>query len=258
MTTLSIHTSTNIPCAVLNAALIQDKLNICHGNAQSICARKFNKLDEVRTVLIGSKIEITCFTESWLTSRHSDRSIGISGYTVVRNDRVYCRGGGIVVYYKNHLACSKIFGTVLTAESADKTECLALEFRVGSHKILVMVIYNPPQHDCSAFLAEKLADFAVRYENIFIVGDFNTDLRSSCSLATRLKFVLRSYCLTSTSEEPTFYHNDGCSQLDLLLTNNSDRILRFGQVSFPALSQHDLIFASIDFDISRPTSTYNF
>lgn len=85
---------------MLNAVLLPDKLNILHGNAQSICARNFAKLDEVRDLLSASKVEIACFSESWLTSKHSDRSIGISGYSVVRNDRTCRRGGGIAVYYK--------------------------------------------------------------------------------------------------------------------------------------------------------------
>ena len=252
MPPLHNHTSTNIPRAVLNAALYQGKLNICHGNSQSLCARKSCKLDEIRELLIGSKIEIACFTESWLNSKTSDRSISVSGYSVMRNDRLYKRGGGIAVYYREHLTCSKVFGTTLTEDSNDKTECLAMEFLVDGHKILLMVMYNPPANDCSSFLAEKLADFAVCYENVFLVGDFNTDLLRPSTKRTLFNSMLRSFSLTSVSEEPTFFHDEGCSQLDLFLTNNNEKVLRFGQVSFPALSQHDLIFASVDFDITRP------
>ena len=248
------HTSANIPGAVLNAVLLPGKLNICHGNAQSLCARKFSKLDEVRNVVLGSKVEIACFTESWLTAKNSDRSISVSGYSVVRNDRVYKRGGGIAVYYREHLICSKVFGTVLTTQSPDKTECMGLEFRVSGQKILLMIVYNPPDHDCTSFLADKLADYAVRYENIFLVGDLNTDmLRPSCR-RTHFESLLRNYSLSSVSEEPTFFHNGGCSQLDLLLTNSNEKVKKFGQVSFPGLSQHDLIFASLDFDVSRTSS----
>lgn len=63
---------------------------------------------------------MACFTE-WHTSKNSDRSIGISGYSVMRNDRTYRRGGGIVVYYRENLTCSKVFGIVLTDASVDKT-----------------------------------------------------------------------------------------------------------------------------------------
>lgn len=99
-------TQTNIPGAVLNTALYGEKLNICHGNAQSLCARNSSKLDEVRDLLTGSKVAVACFTESWLTSKNSDGSIGIPGFSVMRNDRSYMRGGGILVYYREHMACS--------------------------------------------------------------------------------------------------------------------------------------------------------
>ncbi|XP_053692551.1 uncharacterized protein LOC128741001 [Sabethes cyaneus] len=247
------YTSTNIPAAVLNAALIPGKLNICHGNAQSLCARQSSKLDEVRNVLVNSKIEVACFTESWLTSKISDRSIGISGYTVVRNDRSYRRGGGIAVYYRSQLKCSKIFGTVLSSDSTDLTECLALDFRLYGEKILLMVIYNPPDNDCSSFLAEKLTEFAVRYEHIFIVEDFNTDMLRSSARRVTFESILSNFSLTSVGEEPTFFHNEGSSQLDLFITSNNDKVIRFNQVSFPGLSQHDLIFASTDFNVTQST-----
>ncbi|XP_053692211.1 uncharacterized protein LOC128740674 [Sabethes cyaneus] len=56
------------------------------------------------------------------------------------------------------------------------------------------------------------------------------------------------------SDEPTFFHGGGCSQLDLFLTNRNEKVLRFGQVSFPGLSQHDLIFVSVDFVVTRSSS----
>ena len=36
------------------------------------------------------------------------------------------------------------------------------------------------------------------------------------------------------------------------MTNDSAKILRFGQVDFPGLSQHDLIYASLDYDATQP------
>ncbi|KAL9700936.1 hypothetical protein quinque_004377 [Culex quinquefasciatus] len=176
-------------------------LNICHGNAQSLCARKNSKLEEVRAALSSHKVDIACFTESWLTASRNNRSIGVQGYSVVRNDRVYKRGGGIAVYYRDTMSCTKIFNTELTPESADKTECLALEFRLNGFKVL-LVVFSLVPYGC----------------------------------------------------EPTYYHDTGCSQLDLLVTNDSDKILRFGQVDFPGLSQHDLIYVSLDFDATQPVT----
>lgn len=123
---------------------------------------------------------------------------------------------------------------------------------------MLMTVYNPPGNDCSSFLADKLTDLSVRYDSIFLVGDFNIDLHRPSSKREQLEAILCAYSLTSISSEPTFFHNGGCSQLDLFLTNRTDKVLRFGQVSFPGLSHHDLIFASMDFAISRPTGRYTY
>lgn len=167
------QTSTIIPGAVLNAVLLSGKFNICHGNAQSLCARKTSKLDELRHVLSKSKVDVACFTESWLTSRITDRSVAIPGYRSVRNDRVYKRGGGIVVYYKEHLSCLKVMSTEVSTESNDKTECLALEFCLCGEKFVVVTVYNPPENDCSCFISDMMVEFTSRYNGIFMVGDFN-------------------------------------------------------------------------------------
>lgn len=250
MPSMNSHTLTNIPGAVMNAVLLPGKLNVCHGNAQSICARRSTKLDEVRNLLQNSKVSVACFTESWLSPKISNRSIAIPGYKIIRNDRLYMRGGGIVFYVKDHIRCNKVFGTVLQPDSENKTECLALELRLGSEKLLIVGVYNPPDNDCSPFLADKLADFATRYDTVLLIGDFNTDLTTRSNKRAHFEAVLQSFALTSVGEEPTFFHNMGCSQLDLFITSCNEKVLRFNQVSFPALSQHDVIFGSLDFDDS--------
>lgn len=231
------QTSTNIPGAVLNAVLLPGKFNICHGNVQSLCARKSNKLDELRDVLSKSKVDVACFTESWLASKNSDRSIAIQGYRFVRNDRCYKRGGGIVVYYKENLSCRRVMSTVISNESTDKTECLALEFCVKRQKFVVVTVYNPPDNDCSCFLSELMVELNGGYDSIFMVGDFNTNLLRINSKSSRFLSVLDTFALKSVGDEPTHFCNDGCSQLDLFITSDKEKVLRFGQVS----SQHSRI-----------------
>lgn len=250
-----IQTFTNIPGAVLNAALLPGKLSICHGNAQSICARSFGKLDEIRQVLTVANIDVACFTESWLSTKKSNRSVSIDGYSLIRNDRVYATGGGIAVYYSKRVSCTNVFHTELTAGSADRTEGLALDLHVAGHRLLLFVVYNPPGNDCSNFLETKLAELATKYEDILLIGDFNTDLLRPSNKRSQFESVLRNFSICPVSEEATYFHNNGCSQLDLLLTTSAEKVLRFGQVSFPGLSQHDLIFASLDFDVAEPLTT---
>lgn len=46
----------------------------------------------------------------------------------------------------------------------------------------------------------------------------------------------------------TFFRSHGSSQLDLFITNRPEKVLRFGEVSVPNFSHHDMICGSIDFD----------
>lgn len=55
-----------IPRVVLNAASKHDCLNICHINVQSLIARNFTKFHELKLTFIDSKVDIICFTETWL------------------------------------------------------------------------------------------------------------------------------------------------------------------------------------------------
>ncbi|XP_055584722.1 uncharacterized protein LOC129737586 [Uranotaenia lowii] len=132
--------------------------------------------------------------------------------------------------------------------TVDKTECIGLELNLSGEKILVLCIYNPPDNDCSQFLSDKLEEYAIRYSCIILVGDFNTDLSRPSRKRSNLEDVFTNFSLSSVGVEPTFFHADGCSQLDLFVTSSNRNVLRFNQVSFPTLSHHDLIYGSLDID----------
>ena len=258
MASMTSTLSTNIPGAVINAVLISGKLNICHGNAQSLCARKTSKLDEVKLLLENSKIGLACFTEWWLTPKISNNVIAVPGYSIIRNDRLFRRGGGIVLYCNDGFRSSEVYSTNITDASDEMTECLAVELCLDNEKVLIMCVYNPPDNDCSNFLHQKLTDFAVCYENIVLIGDFITDLSRPSRERDQFESTLQSLSLTSIGDEPTFFHRRGCSQLDLLILSDRRKMLRFNQVGFPGLSQHDLIFSSLDFNVIPVTTVQKY
>lgn len=69
-----------IPRAVMNAALSNNNMNICHINIQSLCARQMSKFSEFKDCFENSKIDIICLTESWLSDSVPDDIISIEGY----------------------------------------------------------------------------------------------------------------------------------------------------------------------------------
>lgn len=73
-------------------------LSFVHLNTQSI----YNKIDQVR-LLVGEMLpDVFCVTESWLTENIPDGLVGISDYTLVRQDRsTGKRGGGLITYFNN-------------------------------------------------------------------------------------------------------------------------------------------------------------
>ena len=95
----------------------------------------------------------------------------------------------------------------------------------------------------------------MNYHNTVIVGDFNTDWRKICNKTTRLKSVTDSYGLTCINTEPTHFHSNGSSQIDLFFTSNVQFMNNVHQVSSPVFSNHDIVFSSIEISRSRCADT---
>lgn len=172
-----------IPRAVMNAALNENQINLCHLNIQSLCARQLSKFEEFKLLFKSSKIDLICVSETWLTDSVPDSVISVDGYKLLRNDRNYCRGGGLCIYYKSDLSCQIISASILSADSdeMDRTEYLFVEVRINNDKFLLGLFYSPPNSDCSYMLEEKLSEISLNYTSVILTGDFNTDLLKTCS-----------------------------------------------------------------------------
>lgn len=244
----------HIPRAVMHAALPNETLNICHANVQSLCARQLNKFNEFQMCFENSKIDIICITETWLNDNISNEVVAVEGYKLYRHDRSNNRGGGICIYCKNNLHCRVIAVNEMTEEFNDnRTEFLFIEISLNYSKFLLGVFYNPPRNDCSELLEQKMTELCLRYENVVLVGDFNTDMNVMNARTRRFKNVLDAFGMNCINQEPTHFHAGGCSLIDLLLSNNTDFVCNINQVSAPGLSKHDMIFASLN--ILRSTNT---
>ena len=100
--------------------------------------------------------------------------------------------------------------------------------------------------------------FALEYEYSLFLGDFNTNLLEPSRKTTRLSSVLSTFNMSCLGNQPTFYHMNGSSQLDLMFFSDESKVLRFNQFDAPVFSKHDLIFASFDFDVDHNISPYSF
>lgn len=250
----------HIPRAVMHAALRDDCLNICHMNVQSICSRKLSKFNEFKSCFQDGKVDLICLTETWLTNDISDGTIGLDGFKLLRNDRIYGRGGGIGLYFRDNLGCKTVSASDLSVRSGNActTEFLFVEISSGANKFLIGIFYNPPRVDCSDIIYEKLSEYVLKYRHIVLLGDFNINVKLNNSMVNRFRNVFDHFGFSCVGSEPTHFHSGGSSQIDLIFTNDSDFILNFNQVSGPGFSAHDIIFSSLNVARSSLSNTISY
>lgn len=242
----------------MKSALIPGKISLSCINSQSICARKLTKLDELRDILSVSDVDVISISETWLSDTICDSVLSVEGYQIIRHDRIGRLGGGIAIFIKKDMKFN-ILRVSENESGAINTEYIILEITIHGRKLLVCAFYNPPDVDCSALLDSLLGDYGVAYSHTYLMGDFNTNLLNNTSTKKR-KFVsvLGAHGFCSVGSEPTFFHGNGQSQLDLILTNDQSNVLRFNQIDAPTFSNHDIIFACLIFSKCQSTDTFQY
>lgn len=132
--TRSQRSIADIPRVVMNVALREDCINLCHLNAQSLCARQLSKFDEFKNCFLNSKVDIVCVTETWLNENIRDSTVAVDGFCILRNDRKTGRGGGICIYHKLNIDCRIVNASDISPEQVDgeRTEYLFVEVKVNN------------------------------------------------------------------------------------------------------------------------------
>ena len=132
--------------------------------------------------------------------------------TSFRRDRNE-HGGGIMVFVREDISSKLI---------SDETLCIEemfIELNFRKKKWLLCCSYNPNKNTISdnlEILRRNLDLYSAQYENLIMIGDFNSDVNQSC-----MKAFFESYNLSSLIKEPTCYKNpQNPSCIDLILTNS--------------------------------------
>ncbi|CRK93710.1 CLUMA_CG007238, isoform A [Clunio marinus] len=234
----------NIRNSVLKVALSDaDVLNFIHINPGSL---KKN-IDEIRLLVQETNIHIIAISETWLKSCHNDFLLNIDRFKIFRNDRKSdrkTRGGGVAIYVRNGIN-AKI---VAKSRANGFTEFLFIEVSGSNHKKLVFgVTYNPPDSARLQPLYNAIEMLSPIYEDIVIIGDFNTNLLTRNSSTNQLLANMSEFGLNCKQTEPTNFSNIYNPSLIDLIFCNSDKILRLSQISPGSFTTHDLLFGSFDF-----------
>ena len=142
-------------------------ITICHINVRSLVAP--GRLEELKCFLSMNDIDVLCLTETWLTDKHLNSTILLSGFQPpLRKDRVFSRGGGVAKFLRKGLA----FSPVLHQTSL---EALAVRIHLPKRKSLtVFSVYRPPRADIMNFLESfDLLISPQLHTNVCMASDFN-------------------------------------------------------------------------------------
>jgi len=129
--------------------------------------RLFNKLHYAEYLLKSQNIDIFFIAETWLTNIIGDSFLNISDYLLLRYDRDYSLGGGLICYYKNTLNVEEIYNYC----SFNIEYCI---LKVNNILPLYLYIKKP---NASIVFIDELDSALLRYgnKNTVILGDFNID-----------------------------------------------------------------------------------
>ena len=144
-----------------------------HMNIQGLS----NKMDQVRLLLQSDKNEVHVLglSETKLNAIHPDTVFEINGFQKpFRKDRLANSGGGVLVYVKEGISCTR--RSDLEQESL---ECVWLEIKpVNSKSFLLGNIYRPPSSTIqwNENFEECIENVLQEDKEIYLMGDINRDL----------------------------------------------------------------------------------
>ena len=126
------------------------------------------KIDESRHVVQYANLDCVCITESWLRSHIHDNVVALSGFNLVRKDRVDIIHGGVCAYIRDNINF-----TILEDLEDPSFEALWLKLRParlprGYSCIVLGIIYHPPNDNDPAildYLWQSLSSIKSRFPN---------------------------------------------------------------------------------------------
>ena len=171
-----------------------------------------NRFDAL-IVQIKGNVDVLVISETKLNESFPEGQFKIPGLiSPFRQDRNEF-GGGIMVFVREDIPSKVISKETLSIEG------MFIELNFRKKKWLVSCSYNPNFNtitDHLEILRRNLGLYSVQYENLILIGSFNTDINHFC-----MNIFCESYTLSSLIKKPTCYKNlQNPSCIDLILTNS--------------------------------------
>ena len=202
----------NDPKDILNSLKIKNNERIIVGHLNiNHLEKKFEPL----VSLVKDRLDIFLLSETKIDSSYPPGQFVIEGYgNPFRRDRNKF-GGGLLLYVRDDIPCKLI---KLQYDLPSDIECLFIEINLRNKKYLLVGGYNPHKDLSPYFLChvgKALDTLLCDYDNILLLGDFNTTQEEQC-----MKDFCETYDLKNLIKEPTCFKNaNNPSSIDVMLTN---------------------------------------
>lgn len=220
-------------------------VNFCHLNVASVKP----KIDELRSVFRDTNAHVISFSETWLKSYNTNKSVEIEGYRMLRCDRRFRRSRGVAIYVKNDvkfrfLASSGCKHDLPPGERF-LLDYLLIELIFPDAKILFGVFYKAVKTTEFDIVRGVISKYASNYEHVIFAGDFNENLLDNDRRNRMNDFrnVFESNDLSILNSLPTHYYETGSSLLDLFVSRSTTSIRRIQQLD-TGMSGHDILVMS--------------
>ena len=238
-----------------------DQLKVAYINVNGICAKNFEKLQDIKQFLLLSRVQILGIGESKLSTEVDDAKLHIPNFTIIRKDFTRQRGG-IMIYIQ-----AEIYFRRRHDLENNVTESIWLEIFVGNKSFLVGCYYRNFSQtvlDFNTFLSNfSLTLQGANRENnpCLILGDFNVHNKEWNKYANTdckgraFKECCDQSCFSQLIEEHTYFTGLHSSLLDLILTNSRSSVISSNVEDF-CLEKHCAISCMINIRIlaSQPIS----
>ena len=164
--------------------------------------------------LVKDNVDILLVSETKLDNSYTSEQFIIDGYSKpIRLDR-NCHGGGVLFLIRDDLPCRVLSSHTLP----DNVEGIFIEITIRKSKWLIMGAYCPHKEKISYFLnsvSKELDKFLPSYENILLLGDFNSTMSEK-----EMHGFCEMYNLENLIKGPTCFKNPtNPSSIDVMLTN---------------------------------------
>lgn len=233
---------------------------IIYWNARSLLAN-FNLFElDVK----NSNFLALCISETWLNTSLPNSLIAISGYNIIRLDRVINKRGGGLLLYINDQFDFDIAPDHLNVSNAN-LELLSVKVKIPNQRdFVISTVYLPPSGkkiEALQMISNNIEEFCKTIKTNAVVvlgGDFNlnyavtrdgigSDRELLLEFGRKNGFsqVISSYTRTTVKS---------CKTIDLIFTNNIDLMYSSGVIPYN-VSDHDLVYIVYKKPISKCDST---